>query len=262
MRFFLGTHRPNWLADNRFREVPLFVSRRTFQKRRLPRAVTDWALDSGGFTELNLFGLWKTTPAEYVADVRRLQGEVGRLAWAAPQDWMCEPFVIEKTGLSVSEHQVRTVQNFLELRTLAPDLPIVPVLQGWSLGDYWRCVDLYEMAGIRLDEEPLVGVGSVCRRQHTFQAETIMRTLAGTGDYRLKLHGFGFKTKGLIACADTIESADSLAWSYQARRRPPLPGHDRPGPHGRGHINCANCADFALEWRAQVLGSVAMREAA
>lgn len=252
MRFYLGTHRPNWLADPRFEGVPLFVSRRTLPKKRLVRSVTDWALDSGGFTELNMHGGWKTTPKEYVADVRRFRDEIGRMAWAAPQDWMCEPVVIDKTGLSVEEHQRRTVENFLELRALAPDLPFVPVLQGWTMADYWRCEDMYEAAGVRLTDEPTVGVGTVCRRQGTAEAATILQTLGAT----LKIHGFGVKRAGLAQSAHALESADSLAWSFRARRSPPLPGHEAR------HKNCANCPDWALMWREQLLAGLEVKHAA
>ena len=68
-----------------------------------------------------------------MAAVRRYRDEIGGLEWAAPMDWMCEPFMLAKTGLTVAEHQARTVANYLELRSLAPELPFVPVLQGWSL---------------------------------------------------------------------------------------------------------------------------------
>jgi hypothetical protein len=52
VRFWLGTHMPNWLDET---ATPLFVShRRLAKRRRLPRARGPWALDSGGFTELNL----------------------------------------------------------------------------------------------------------------------------------------------------------------------------------------------------------------
>jgi hypothetical protein len=44
--------------------------------------------------------------------------------------------MIERTGLSVSEHQHRTVASCLHLRELAPTLPFIPVLQGWHLADY------------------------------------------------------------------------------------------------------------------------------
>jgi hypothetical protein len=56
------------------------------------------ALDSGGFTELRLHGGWRTTAAEYVTVVRRYRDQIGCLEWAAPQDWMCEPFMLAKTG--------------------------------------------------------------------------------------------------------------------------------------------------------------------
>lgn len=258
MRFYLGTHQPHWLEDERFRGIPLFVSRRTLAKRRsLPRAVTRWALDSGGFTELQMHGKWTVAPAEYVVEVRRFRDAIGMLDWAAPQDWMCEPQIINGgpgfvgTGLSVEEHQHRTVANFLELRALAPDLPIIPVLQGWTMADYWRCEELYQKAGVDLRAEKRVGVGTVCRRQGTGEATRIMQSLAAGG---LRLHGFGFKQKGVEACGEALASADSLAWSYAARREPPLEGHDKPG-RGRktGHINCANCAEYAIAWRQRLV---------
>lgn len=240
MRFFLGTHQPGWLASA---GVPLFVSyRRLANRRTLPRAAAAWALDSGGFTELSLYGDWRTRPAAYLAAVRRFRDEIGRLAWAAPMDWMCEPFLTARTGLSVAEHQRRTVDNFRQLRESAPELPIVPVLQGWRLPDYLSCVERYARAGVDLTREPVVGLGSICRRQHSGEAAAIVTTLAALG---IRLHGFGFKTQGLRSCAGDLVSADSLAWSYDARRKPALPGHR--------HGNCANCLPYALAWRTRTL---------
>ena len=46
-QFLLGTHQPGWL---RTAGVPLLVS-----DRRLPAAEVPWALDSGGFTELQKY---------------------------------------------------------------------------------------------------------------------------------------------------------------------------------------------------------------
>src|SRR6266508_3124138 len=195
VEFFLGTHQPGWL---RWAQVPLFVSdRRLGNVRRLPRATARWALDSGGFTELSTYGGWDRgpTPAGYVAAVRRYCDEVGQLAWAAPQDWMCEPWIVAKTGLSVLEHLRRTVDNYLRLRDLAPDLPFAPVVQGWQRDDYLRCVDLYVAAGVDLTRAPVIGLGSVCRRQATGEAGRIVDALraAGVGC----LHGFGIKVLGL-----------------------------------------------------------------
>jgi len=105
------------------------------------------------------------------------------------------------------------------------------------------CVGLYQGAGVDLTTMPLVGLGSVCRRQATTEISLIVGELAALG---LRLHGFGVKRAGLAAYADGLASADSMAWSYHARRRPPLPGC-------KGHKNCANCLPYALAWRAQML---------
>jgi hypothetical protein len=72
--------------------------------------------------------------------VWRYRDEIGQLDWAAPQDWMCVPFILAKTGLSVEEHQRRTVTNYLKLKELASDLPFIPILQGWDLDDYLACL--------------------------------------------------------------------------------------------------------------------------
>lgn len=247
MRFYLGTHQPHWL---RLTSVPLFVSHVTLASRRtLPRALGPWALDSGAFSEVANLGRFRTSPRQYVTAVRRYADDIGSLAWAAPQDWMCEPFILTRTGLTVAEHQRRTVNGLLELRTVAPDLPIIPVLQGWTLDDYHRCVDHYDHAGINLTTEPLVGLGSVCRRQGTDTITTIARSLARLG---ISLHGFGVKISGLGRYAYALASADSMAWSFDARRTRPFP--DCP------HRSCANCLRYALWWRAHVLARVTDNE--
>jgi hypothetical protein len=246
--FYLGSHRPSWLRDS---TVPLFVSHRTLRGRKtLPRASCNWALDSGGFSELTQHDRWQTTPQEYVEAVSRYAAEIGRMDWAAPMDWMCEPHMLEKTGLSVREHQERTVSNFLELRALAPGLPFIPVLQGWEIEDYLRCVELYLDAGVDLSRVPVVGIGSVCRRQHSQEIEDIVREVQGCG---LRLHGFGVKIKGLARFGHLLQSADSMAWSFQARRRPPLLGCV-------GHKNCANCRRYALKWRNALLDGLGPEE--
>lgn len=249
MIFWLGTHMPGWLAEL---HVPLFVSARRLARQRAWRpALGPWALDSGGFTELSMYGRWTVAPAAYVADVRRWQAEIGQLAWAAPQDWMCEPQITAKTGRAVGEHQWLTVANLLELRALAPELPFVPVVQGYTEADYVRCVELYDDVGVDLRREPLVGLGTICRRQGTDEAERIVRRIAGLG---IRLHAFGAKITGLARYADALASADSLAWSFDARRAPPLPGCT--------HRNCANCRIYAARWRERVLQRIADAEAA
>ena len=221
--------------------MPLFVSRRWLARRkRLPRAACPWALDSGGFSELHLFGCYETAPQQYIAEIRRFRNEVGRLDWAPCQDWMCEETSRARTGLTVQDHQRRTLESYLLLRDTASELPIIPVLQGWTVEDYLRHVDQYDLAGVALAELPLVGLGSVCRRQHTEELVQIVCRLQP-----IRLHGFGVKRIGLSRVADLLVSSDSMAWSYEARRQ------KRRLP-GCRHSNCANCWRYASEWRQKV----------
>jgi hypothetical protein len=236
VKFYLGAHQPNWLATA---GVPLMVSHVRLAKRRtLPRAAAPWVLDSGAFSEIAANGQFTTSPKDYAAAVRRYAQEIGQLTWVAPQDWMCEPFMLKRTGLDVATHQARTIGSYLDLR--AAGLPIIPVLQGWSLDDYRRHADTYTRAGIDLCAEPLVGLGSVCRRQAT---DTVVALVVALQP--LRLHGFGMKTDGVARGSFGLHSADSMAWSYQARRNPGFA--DCP------HRSCANCLRYALWWRQRIL---------
>ena len=126
---------------------------------------------------------------------------------------------------------------------LAPGLPWIPVLQGWTAADYWRHVEMYDAAGISLQALPLVGVGSLCRRQALSEAGGILSSLF-TAFGLDHLHGFGFKISGLRRYSPYLASADSMAWSKTARYTCPLAGC----PHRR----CNNCLRFALLWRSSL----------
>lgn len=244
-KFYLGTHNPSWIWNKS--DFSLFVSRnrllqyKTFRKASVP----SWALDSGGFSELHLKGKWEMSAPEYARFVRRCQLEIGSLDFAAPQDWMCEDSSLQATGLTAEDHQNRTVQNFAELRELLGKL-VIPVLQGTTVDSYLDCWKLYESAGIDLLGEPRVGLGSVCRRQGSKEIKILVDSLRP-----LKLHGFGVKKTGLQHCSrGDFLSADSLAWSFSARRLPPLAGHSAR------HKNCANCYEFASIYRSDLLKKV------
>ncbi len=242
-RFYLGVHMPVWLGDSRRRRVPLFVSHvRLRHRKTLPRAVGPWALDSGGFSELSLRGKWTDSSSNYASAVRRYVDEIGKLDFAAIQDWMCEPFVLQKTGGTVELHQARTIQSLVDLRSIAPEIPWLPVLQGFTRGEYLHHVESYARAGVDLAREPLVGVGSICRRQATGEAEDILRELQSLG---IRVHGFGLKKQGLARTASVLASADSMAWSFDARRKPKQKGCQHP--------KCNNCLVYALNWYREVV---------
>jgi hypothetical protein len=266
--FYLGFHQPRALE---YSPVPLFIAlprlrRYACTPDRMPKAFGPWALDSGGFTQIQRHGQWLEHPDSYGSAVVRILDECG---WppdfAAPQDWMCEPWVVlggrhdgqdfhgsvfAHLGLrrAVRVHQELTVENYCYLREQFPMVAWIPVLQGWTLSDYLRCVDLYAAAGVDLTAEHRVGLGSVCRRESTGEAGLIASTLAGLG---LRLHGFGFKTDGLREHAAHLASADSQAWSRVARLQ-----HLRLPQCTHRARYCNNCLVWASVWRERIMAAL------
>lgn len=245
MRFYLGTDEANWLWTGHNRH-PLFVSRRRIVRyKKLQPANTRWALDSGGFTELNMYGRWQTTPHQYAAQVQRFVNEIGQLDWAAPQDWMCEPQVLRRTGLTVEQHQALTVRNYIDLKTISPQLPFIPALQGWHADDYLRHVDMYQHAGIDLTAVPIVGMGTFCRRASTRPVQQLVQRLANDG---LNMHGFGVKQDGLPIMGHHLHSSDSMAWSLTARF-----AQTRLCDEPHRATKCVHCRTWAQQWADRVI---------
>jgi hypothetical protein len=241
---YLGTHEPTWLGRS---PVPLFVSLARAKRFGRRPAPAGWALDSGGFTQIAKGG-WTMTPQEYLDGVYELADRCPGMRWAAPQDWMCEPAALSATGLTVEDHQHRTIDNYCKLKVLDERDVVIPAVQGWLPGEHERCVEMYARAGVDLTNEALVGVGTVCRRQASDEIEDIIVGLSGLG---LRLHGFGVKTLGLRRYGPHLVSADSLAWSFRGRSA---------GLHGEGalcggaHRSCANCYDWAHQWYEALVG--------
>lgn len=209
--FFVGLHN---VADAR-RFPRAFISVNRLRNRKATFEAAEWIMDSGAFTEISTHGRYRHGAEAYVREIERWRG-VGRFLAAVTQDWMCEPFIVKKTGLSVAEHQRLTIERFDEIRA-ATTAPIMPVLQGFETADYVRHLGDY---GSRLAFGAWVGVGSVCKRNaDPAQVESILLALK-TARPDLRLHGFGLKTTALEwpTVRDLLHSADSMAWSFAARR--------------------------------------------
>lgn len=190
-----------------------FVSVNSIRHRKSNFEVGDWIMDSGAFTRILRDGTHE--PAEeYATQIERWRTN-GNMLRAVSQDWMCEPTMLARTGLSVEDHQALTVKRFLELRSMCGDV-VMPVLQGWVPDDYARHVEQY---GDSLADRAWVGVGSVCKRQG--KPSAIIAVLSAILDKRpdLRLHGFGVKRQSLAddGVRSRLFSADSMAWSFAAR---------------------------------------------
>lgn len=212
MRFFCGLHQP---SDAKHFSAS-FVSVNRLRNRKGPFQVADWIMDSGAFTEIATHGGYRYSVGEYAGQIRRWATN-GNLLAAVAQDWMCEPWIVARTRLSVSEHQRLTVERYDALRAEdTAEVYILPVLQGYAPDDYVRHIRLY---GDRLAVGAWVGVGSICKRNANPRAvEAVLLAVHGERP-DLRLHGFGLKASALRSALvfDLLHTADSMAWSYNAR---------------------------------------------
>lgn len=211
VKFYVGLHQPH----NAVHFDRSFISVNRLRRRRGPFPVGDWIMDSGAFTEISAHGRYRSSVREYAVEARRWIG-LGHLELIVSQDYMCEPFILDKTGMTVAMHQALTIIRYDDLLQCDPGRPVMPVLQGFAPVDYVEHVKAY---GSRLTEGMRVGVGSVCKRNA--DPVSIIAVLSAIKLVRpdLKLHGFGLKTTALAypeICL-LLYSADSMAWSYRAR---------------------------------------------
>lgn len=192
------------------------VNRLRTRKSKL-RTRGPWMMDSGAFTTLATHGGYPYPVEEYAIQVRRFASP--QLICAVAQDYMCEPFMLARTGLTVAEHQRLTVERYDAL--IACDVGgvyIMPVLQGYTPAEYVAHLAMY---GDRLAHGAWVGVGSVCKRN--VSVDEVVAVLRAIKAVRpdLQLHGFGLKITALQSpeVRALLHTSDSLAWSYSARKK-------------------------------------------
>lgn len=196
----------------------VMVSVNALRDRKSNFEVKDWILDSGAFTEVARHGGYRHDVDRYHQQICQWS-KCGNLLIAVSQDWMCEPFVLNRTGLSIVKHQELTIERYDRLVSLQPTVPIMPVLQGYQSSDYLAHLQQYDD---RLKLGQWVGVGSICKRNGN--PEEIANLLRGIKLFRpdLRLHGFGLKQLALEnkTVREYLYSCDSMAWSYPLRFRP------------------------------------------
>lgn len=122
------------------------------------------------------------------------------------------------TGKTIAEHQSLTIERYDGLvRCDTGGVLIMPVLQGFAPQDYVAHIRQY---GPRLTQGMWVGVGSVCKRNGDPSAIEAVLLAIKNERPDLRLHGFGVKTTALRSgiVRGLLETADSMAWSFAARR--------------------------------------------
>ena len=211
-------------------------------------------MDSGAFTEISTHGRYRHSVAEYADQIKRWKDN-GRLLAAVAQDYMCEPFIVAKTGLSIAEHQRLTVGRYDDLLAEDTGVYIMPVLQGFDPEDYVRHLGMY---GDRLAHGQWVGVGSVCKRNGDPQSVAAVLLAIKRARPDLRLHGFGLKTTALShpLITSLLETADSMAWSFAARREGRNPNDWREAKRWTANITSRH-VQFVLDLESLPAGGSA-----
>ncbi|WP_043345064.1 DUF7221 family queuine tRNA-ribosyltransferase-like protein [Cupriavidus basilensis] len=251
-------HKGGKLAFHAFNEgFPAMVSANAFWNPaaggfQFPRATDvselDFAMDSAGYTAMKMWqskgqqrgmaGIFPWTYSQYI----EFATQSGASWWSQP-DLCCEPeiahnqeeidFRINATATLLEgvlrilyewqNELARTCSSAVVAHMLKPP---VPVLQGWSAGDYRRSLELLNAVWERwqpwLATPALIGVGSVCRRtlKHpTHGLFSVLSALEGNLPTGSRLHLFGVKGACLaeLKMLDWVASADSMAYDYGAR---------------------------------------------
>ena len=209
-KFFIGWHQPgNGRSSGKNFDYAIYSINR-LEKRKsdfLPSRL-GWILDSGAFTKITS-GKGHLPVGEYARQIVRWS-KCGKLMAAVCQDWMCEPFILKLTGLSVSEHQRLTLQNYQQLKSMVNSTYIMPVLQSFKVTEYLQHLEDY---GDELMTGQWVGVGSVCKRNSSpKEVEAVLNAIKSQRP-DLKLHGFGLKKTALRSpeINSLLYSADSAA---------------------------------------------------
>ena len=238
MKFYLGTHMPNWLP---IVNVPWFVSVTRLLDRKSTLRGQDWIMDSGGFTQIAQYGKYVIHENKYIECIEKHQP---RLAFC--QDWMCEPMMFEKTKLTVQAHQEKTIESYLSMKSKT-DL-VRPVLQGWMPQDFASHVTMYQQANVDMNQ--LFGIGTVCSRNGDTSSIYSILAAIKRKEPNIRLHGFGLKTSAFWDwhIADYLESADSMAWSARGRRDKLCKWCTQK--------SCTHCMEYALLWRRKVLQGI------
>lgn len=238
VEFFVGLHQPS----DAHRFVAACISINRLRSRKKPLGNVRVLVDSGAFTELNLYGRYRHDVVEYASELHRLwtQGVVNIVA-AVAQDFMCEDFMLARTEATnvaigtgygpvpklalVAIHQRWTIERYDALVAALDRLfegacpfPILPVLQGYSPADYARHLNAY---GDQLKHGMWVGVGSICKRNGDPSAIVAVLSAIKLVRPDLCLHGFGVKTTSLLnsIVRRLLATADSMGWSFAARKQ-------------------------------------------
>lgn len=218
-KFFVGLHQSS--DAQHFDRCCIHIGR--LERRQKLLGCDELLLDSQAFRILETRGDHVLSPVQYARAIEQTARLCNHLT-AVTQDYMCEQYIFDcrerLTGkrYSISDHQRLTIERYQAIRAeLNPTIYLMPVLQGYSPIEYVRHIREY---GDLLPYGAWCGVGSVCKRNGSPVAIRDVLYAIKCNRPDLRLHGFGLKRTAIsnLWIRDALYSADSMAWSFAARK--------------------------------------------
>jgi len=175
-----------------------------WRRKRFPKKSGLRFLDCGGFTMLNKHGEYPFTTVNFMNLVAFLRPD-----YYVPLDYPCEPGISRNLGLMTNEQRIKkTVKNAAEMVQWETHVKgqMVPVIQGYTLDEYKRCIDAHADAGTMRE---YMAVGSMCRRLSNDELHNLITGIAQYAE-GVRLHFFGLKLSPALAnLRELIYSQDS-----------------------------------------------------
>jgi hypothetical protein len=130
--------------------------------------------------------------------------------------------ILAPRGMPVAEGIRKTVEYGVDVAALAEELgaldKVVPVLQGFDDPSQWlETLDLYKQHGITPQRFRLWGVGSICMMKSPKLVEWVLSEVKKALD-GAKMHVFGISMNSLRRVFHLVDSYDTSAWVYWAKK--------------------------------------------
>ncbi len=152
------------------------------------------------------------------------------LDYLVTMDLICNP-VNSKTDHNNNLKKIRkTIENTKKLDKLFeqedPKFKLMPVIQGYSVGEYEVCVQNLIESNVLVSKKSsdfLVGIGSLANRKKVSEIKAVVRAVGkkfSDNDYKnIKIHLFGTRLNAIKdhEIAQNISSFDSFSWTFPYR---------------------------------------------
>jgi len=131
--------------------------------------------------------------------------------------------ILVPRGLPISEGIRKTVELGVDVVSVAEELGVldrvVPVLQGYDHPSQWlESLDLYRQHGVTPQRFRVWGVGSLCMSHNLKLTKVVLREVRKALGKDAVVHVFGMNLRHLRKTYALIDSYDTSAWVYWAKK--------------------------------------------